>query len=446
MSGLFLYKMKLMNMMNTISTPLKLSYRATIFLFVAFLMINTLFTIKAQVEEPGYITLQGEVLDETNNNPVEFASLVITTLNQGTVTNSEGEFVLKVPLGFTDQNILVDHMGYQPKKLSISDLSTQESVTIRLLPATVAIKELTVRPEDPLSLIDAALARIPENYGENPVHLTGFYRETVKLNRKYVSVTEALVNIYKAAYTPGYRQDRLKVFKGKRSQDVEDMDTILVKLQGGPYTTILLDVVKNPADLFSMEIRDYYNFTVEDIVMAQDEQTYVVAFDQKPGVEYPLYSGKVYINAVSLAISQVEFQVSEQGMPYAKDFLVKKKPLFMKVEPMRTLYLVKYKEFEGRWFVNYLRSEADFRIKWNRRLFNTRVYTMSEMAITNRDTLNVERYRYVESFKEGDIFAEQVILYQDPDFWGEYNYIKPEESIEEAVERISEKLRKQEQE
>ena len=430
----------MMNTLFTSTSKVKTSVFFTLFLFIFLIPYAAGY---AQESTTGYITIRGEVIDETNNDPVVFASLVVTTLNKGTVTNSEGEFVLKVPVGYTGERVLVDHMGYQAKEIPIADLSTTAPVSISLLPATVAIEELTVRPEDPLSLIDAALQKIPQNYGENPAQLTGFYRETVKLNRKYVSVTEALVNIYKAAYTPGFRQDRLKVFKGKRSQDVEDMDTILVKLQGGPYTTLLLDVVKNPADLFSLEIRDYYNFTVEDIVMAQGEQTYVVAFDQKPGVEYPLYSGKAYINAESLAFSQVEFQVSEIGMPYAKDFLVKKKPLFMKVEPMRTSYLVKYKEFEGRWFVNYLRSEADFRIKWNRRLFNTRVYTMSEMAITNRDTLNVERYRYVESFKEGDIFAEQVILYQDPDFWGEYNYIKPEESIEKAMERIYKKMEKE---
>ncbi len=429
--------------MKTIFLPAFKAHRYLFFLLAVFLLIMQSADSYGQTVNADYITIRGEVIDIESNDPVVFASLVITSLNKGTVSNSEGEFVLKIPAGFTGESVLVDHMGYQPKKIPVSELSAKEGVTIRLQPANVELEELTVRPDDPLSLIDAALKRIPANYGENPVSLTGFYRETVKLNRKYVSVTEALVNIYKASYVPGFRQDRLKVFKGKRSQDVEDMDTILVKLQGGPYTTLLLDVVKNPGDLFSAEIRDYYTFTIEDVVMSQGEQTYVVAFDQKPGVEYPLYSGKAYINAESLAFSQIEFQVSEKGMPYAQDFLVKKKPLFMNVEPMRTSYLVKYKDFDGRWYVNYLRSEADFKIKWDRRLFNTRVYTMSEMAVTDRDTTNVERYKYVESFKENEVFAEQVILYQDPDFWGEYNYIKPEESIEDAMERISEKLKKQ---
>ena len=65
---------------------------------------------------------------------------------------------------------------------------------------------------------------------------------------------------------------------------------------------------------------------------------------------------------------------------------------------------------------------------------------MSEMAVTDRKLENVDRFRHREIAKRNDVFIDNVVEYYDEDFWGDFNYIKPEESIEEAVERISRRL------
>jgi hypothetical protein len=41
-----------------------------------------------------------------------------------------------------------------------------------------------------------------------------------------------------------------------------------------------------------------------------------------------------------------------------------------------------------------------------------------------------------------DIFADQVTYFSDGDFWGEYNYIKPDESIESAISKLNRKLKR----
>jgi hypothetical protein len=40
-----------------------------------------------------------------------------------------------------------------------------------------------------------------------------------------------------------------------------------------------------------------------------------------------------------------------------------------------------------------------------------------------------------------DIFADKVDAYKDENFWGEYNYIKPDESIESVINRLNRKLK-----
>ncbi|UCH14667.1 MAG: hypothetical protein JSV22_01580, partial [Bacteroidales bacterium] len=63
--------------------------------------------------------------------------------------------------------------------------------------------------------------------------------------------------------------------------------------------------------------------------------------------------------------------------------------------------------------------------------------TMLEMAVTERDTANVSKFKLRESEKISDIFIDQVNYFLDEDYWGEYNVIKPDESIEIAIERLN---------
>jgi hypothetical protein len=67
---------------------------------------------------------------------------------------------------------------------------------------------------------------------------------------------------------------------------------------------------------------------------------------------------------------------------------------------------------------------------------------MSEMAITDVERENIRKFRYSESSKYTDVLAEQVSQFEDPDFWGNDNIIKPDESIEEAIDKLSRKLKK----
>jgi len=87
---MFYIKTITMKTIFTSALKMKTSVIFTLFLFVIFIPLSPGF---AQESSAGYITIRGEVIDETNNDPVVFASLVVTTLNKGTVTNSEGEFV-----------------------------------------------------------------------------------------------------------------------------------------------------------------------------------------------------------------------------------------------------------------------------------------------------------------------------------------------------------------
>ena len=135
---------------------------------------------------------------------------------------------------------------YKNKIIPISDLRDNGyKNVISLETAPIPIKEIIVKPLDPVDIVEKAINRIGKNYESVPNLMTAFYRETIRKNRSYVSIGEAVVEIFKAPYNNDIRYDGARIYKGRKSSDVEKMDTVLFKLQGGPVSVIQLDIAKN---------------------------------------------------------------------------------------------------------------------------------------------------------------------------------------------------------
>jgi hypothetical protein len=390
-----------------------------------------------------YITLSGKIIDQNIKTPVVFASVFKTGTSVGTVSNSDGEFILKIQSKSADGTITISYLGYKSKVLPISSLLAEQNV-VALEPFAIALDEVVIKSVDPVELLRSAISKIKNNYMQTPEMQTGFYRETIKQNKSYVSISEAVLDIYNSGYRESFDYDRVRIFKGRKSKDVKKMDTVLVKFQGGPRTALYLDVVKNPSVILDPEYFDKYAFKLNGIVSINNRDNYIIEFNQKLIADDPLYQGKIYIDKASVAITSIDFRISDMSLPSATSALVKKKPATMKIDVLSGNYLVNYREIDGKWVLNYVRSEVVFKSKWERKLFKSNIATMFEMAITDRDAENIEKFSNKESVKFNDVLADQLAAFEDENFWGEYNYIKPDESIQVAIEKLNKKLKREE--
>jgi len=388
-----------------------------------------------------YYAVQGKVVDISTNRPIIFASVYLEGTNIGTVSNADGDFLVKIPLFIENKTLIISSIGYKNIQLSFNQLVSENNL-IKLETNPIPIEEVTIINKDARELLSEALRRVPENYSNKPVMVTAFYRETIKQNRNYVAVSEAVLDGYKSSYTNIAETDRVKIFKGRKSTDVRKMDTVLLKLQGGPRTTFLLDIVKNPIDLLEEEVLEYYTYQMGGIVNIDDRQAYVVDFDQLQHIDFPLYSGKIYIDVNDLAIVGAEFRISPAKLKQATPYLIRKKPAGMRIDILNATYLVNYRFNDGKWHLNHTRTELILSTRWKKKLFKSTFTAMSEMAITDIDPEGITKYKYRETTRRSDIFIEKVGDFEDPDFWGEYNIIQPEESIETAINRIGRKLKR----
>jgi hypothetical protein len=396
---------------------------------------------KKQNDSTAYVTLSGKVVDQFTKSPVIFASVFKTGTSIGTVTNSEGEFILKIPLTSLEGTVSISYIGYKNKDVPVSSLRNEKNV-ITLEGYAIPIDEVIVKSIDPVQLLKDALKKVKENYPVEPEMQTGFYRETIKENRSYVSISEAVLDIYNSGYRESFDVDRVKIYKGRKSKDVKKMDTVLVKFQGGPRTAMYLDIVKNPSVILDQEMFEYYNYKLLGIVSIDNRNNYVVEFTENKPADFPLYQGKFYIDVEKTAITGVDFKISENSLEKAATVLVKKKPATMRIDVISGNYLVNYREIDGKWILNHVRSEVTFKSKWEKKLFKSTITTMFEMAITSRNTENVEKISGKEAVKFNDVFAEQVGAFEDEEYWGEYNVIKPDESIQVAIDKLKKKMKK----
>jgi len=385
-----------------------------------------------------YVEFKGKVVDSETNDPLTFATLSIEGTNIATVCNSEGFFSLKVPENMLDKNVEISFLGYKDRSLAISELEPENN-NIELQMLTVSIGEVSVFPRDPDMLMRAVMNKRKDNYMDEHALMTAFYRETIKKGRKYVSLSEAVLNVYKQPYMSG-KADQISLFKGRKTTDYTRLDTLVFKLQGGPYTTLLLDVVKNPYLIFTDDMFGKYEFNLVNITRIDERIIYVMDFKQLSHIKDPLFYGKLYIDAESLAITSVSFNLNITNKDEAAAMFIKRKPAGARVYPTEAGYLVNYREKDGKWYFGYSRGQITFKVNWKRKVFNSTYASTVELAITDWDLANIKPFTTSDRMKTNIIMSEDISGFADKEFWGEHNYIEPEKSIESAIKKIQKKL------
>lgn len=384
-------------------------------------------------------TIKGTVYDDKTNNIIPFANISIKGTNIGTISNSDGEFTLNINGNLQNREIEISHLGYNNANFAIN---TATGAKYRLIPHDVSLAEIVVRYADPKQIILEAISRVDKNYIDKPSSMKAFYREAIKQRRDYVSISEAVADIYKTSYT-NTGNDRVRIVKSRKGQNVKKADTLLFKLQGGPTIQLYLDVVKYPESIFCKEALKDYEYAYKAPVIIDNQLNYTISFKPISSAPYPLFNGTIYISQETLALTMIEFSLDLTDKYEAEKFFIKKKPSGLKILPSSTAYLAKYKTMSnGRSYISYMRNELAFKADWKKRWFSTSYSIVAEMAITDVNTENVEKIPYAESFKTSMVLNDRIRDLKDNNFWGDHNIIEPEKTIQNAIKKIAKHMQR----
>lgn len=383
--------------------------------------------------------INGTVMDQKTKSKLIFADLVINGSNISTITNTDGNFSLKVPTYLLESTITITHLGYKKIELTISEISDDENIYLE--PSIIQLDEVKIASKfpDAKSLVIQTLDKKNTLYNDDNLLMTAFYRETIKKRRRNVSLSEALIQIHKESYKNS-KTDHVELIKARKKTDYSRLDTLAVKLQGGPFSNLYIDIVKYPNYIFDTETIEFYDFNFDESILMDNNLMYVVNFKQKPGIETPLYFGKLYIEAENLALKSAVYSLNVTNKKLASEMYVRKKPRRAEVFPTEASYRVNYRSQNGKWYFAYSNILVTFKVDWKGKLFNS-VYTLnSEMAVTDWKTMDTKLIKNNKMLFPTTILSDKASGFSDPRFWGEYNIIEPEKSIETAIEKIKKQL------
>ena len=400
-----------------------------------FFLLLAVLTVKAQT------VVSGKVTDQ-QGQPLAYVSVSAEGSKAHTVTNDDGRFTLKTT--HKPRYVRLSHIGYKSRKIAI-DEGTELPLHIRMVSNTVELREVLVNANNPMAILRAAMERVMQNYPHEPELLRCFYRETARRGSRFISVAEAVTEMYKSDYAYGPERDAVAIMKGRRLMSMKARDTLGVKVQGGPVLPLMVDVAKNPDYLMNEENLAHYKLRMEVPVRIADRPQFVISMEPQGRQLYPLMMGRVFIDQELLAFTRAELQLDMTDWRQASEYMLVRKPMGLRFRPKELTVTIVYETDEqGITRMSYVRNLMRFNCDWKRRLFASPFITVCEMVVTDRQQRGdkVKRPRGRSSFGLKERFYDRVEYFDDPDFWAEYNIIEPTESLENAIDKLKKKVRK----
>jgi len=404
-------------------------------LISTFLLLFAVLTVKAQS------VVSGKVTDQ-QGQPLAYVSVSAEGSEVHTVTNDDGQFTLKTT--HKPRYVRLSHIGYKSRKIAI-DEGTELPLHIRMVSNTVELREVLVNTNNPMAILRAAMERVMQNYPHEPELVRCFYRETARRGSRFISVAEAVTEMYKSDYAYGPERDAVAIMKGRRLMSMKARDTLGVKVQGGPVLPLIVDVAKNPDYLMNEENLAHYKLRMEVPVRIADRPQFVISMEPQGRQLYPLMMGRVFIDQELLAFTRAELQLDMTDWRQASEYMLVRKPMGLRFRPKELTVTIVYETDEqGITRMSYVRNLMRFNCDWKRRLFASPFITVCEMVVTDRQQRGdkVKRPRGRSSFGLKERFYDRVEYFDDPDFWADYNIIEPTESLENAIDKLKKKVRK----
>ena len=376
-----------------------------------------------------YFFLSGKLIDNKKGDPIKYASISLLNKPIGTITNVDGNFILKIHPDFIRDTLVFSCMGYV--QLLIPAYKILDEDVIVMNPFSIRIKEVKVVATTPGKLLENIRENLAVNYSGDSKLMTAFYRETIKQDDEYINVSEAVIEILKAPYNNSNRSDLVRIIKGRRSSDVKQFQWLNFKLQGGPFTITRLDIVKTVETFFDQNYQSLYDYNISKVIWYNENPVYVLEFKPIGNFNENGFVGEMYVHRETFAIVHVSFHYTKTGLKNAENEMIKKKPKGVKAKPTYTNYEANYQLYKGKWHLANVKASVKFKVRSRNDKLNSEYHSVSDLLITDIQDTELKKFDRDESFTQRDIFVEMINNY-DPGFWENFNIIKPDEDLQNA--------------
>ncbi|HLV13736.1 MAG TPA: carboxypeptidase-like regulatory domain-containing protein [Xanthomarina sp.] len=186
--------------------------------------------------------LKNSVLDAETFLPLESASVYVANTTIGTITNTDGKFVLVVPDRYKSDTLVVSSIGFKSYKVKVDEFDS--TFDVYLEPDVASLDEILLvadsRPKTGNDIMLRALERLPNNLPDSAYIEKGFVRHKERNKKEFKWLVEGAITLYDSSYqTNTSKFLKVNVDEVRKSYDLRDIDSLLT------YTAYLKDKSNN---------------------------------------------------------------------------------------------------------------------------------------------------------------------------------------------------------
>lgn len=310
----------------------------------------------------------GTIKSASDSSSVEYADIYLSGKTIGTISNSGGEFEIKIPDSLAIDDLLISSVGYKTKSIALKKKSLG---TIYLEPQTMILKEVVVtanRVDSSFNILKLATQFIKYNYPRKNHLIEGFFRATSIRDTICTRLIEAAIRVQEGNYTKDAWDDenlemvknRVKVVEIRKSDDKRKTDfflkalTMLLGERNDLYQTLGSNYVrligKKGNHIMSMNNLAKYNSELLGKIELDGNTVYVITFTDHRDTHFQWSEINLFVNVSDFAIVRVELQTmyNPNRKEIAEDRMIESKYIF-KSE-------VSYRKINHKYYPVYIHS------------------------------------------------------------------------------------------
>ena len=175
------------------------------------------------------VELKNKVLDFGTLLPIESTNIYIQNTTIGTISNTDGKFVLFVPKQHETDTLVISSIGYKTFKTQVNEFDN--TVEIYLEEDIASLDEVLLfaetRPKTGNDIVLRALEKLPNNLPDSSYIQKGFLRHKERNTKEFKWLIESAVTLYDSSYESSSAKNlKINVDQVRKSYDLRDVDSL----------------------------------------------------------------------------------------------------------------------------------------------------------------------------------------------------------------------------
>ena len=438
--------------------------------------------------------LKGKVADFLTFQPIESASVYIQNTTIGSISNADGNFILKVPQENSNDTLVISSIGYKSFKVVINEFENGSDIFLE--EDVASLDEVVVvadpRPTTGNGIVEKAMERLARNMPDSSYLQKGFLRHKERNKKEYKWLIESAITIYDSSFDSAAKDNlKINVDETRKSYDLRDIDSLFtysayLKNMGSKAGNInrnsvktsnlveaikwndsrvnglenlfrgKLNLIRNsnvPGALFGKNILEKQQFELDTILVDNGRKIYKIKIEKGAafvGLNTPnIYNegfepqGWIYIYYDNYAIKKVEYDLVA-----ASDVQKKRSKSLFDTQTIHKLAIT-YKEYDGKMYLNHIYYETPKLVNTGDRS-SDRVKTEAEPGFDKDEQYyyTIQEILFTEIIREPEIIAQELsqnswsadIFSAKPyneAFWKDYNVLLESKEEEKLILDLS---------